>query len=228
MLTIRLALRNIFSHLQRSAVIFIVIAVVTAILFLILCFSDATIENFRKGLLDIDEPECHIVAFQKGFQERRVRGEELTSDVIENYKELRANLFNFDFIQSVYQNTFTIGGSIFFRNKKIDGFLYKGMERGYDEHILSKIDVVEGDLFQEIDEYAMLLNIQSKEGLKAEPGDTLTVIGKDISGQAVAQDFTLSGYFKLRIDNLNLSQLAYVDMKGHYIISGFFDNEAFS
>lgn len=50
MLIIKLAVRNIFSHLRKNIIILSVTAIVSFFLFLFLTFSDGEIENVKKGV----------------------------------------------------------------------------------------------------------------------------------------------------------------------------------
>jgi ABC-type lipoprotein release transport system permease subunit len=229
LLTLKLALRNIFSHKLRSLVVFAVIAFVSMLLFFFLAFSDGEIANFRNGLLALLNPPSDIIVMQKGLleaSEQHEKGEDLVKMTITGYRELREELLRFDFIRNVYYSPFNLYLDLYVNGQKYKWMRFRGTDVRYDDSVTSRITMVEGSMFAPGRQKRVILNIIKKEEFGIEPGQTVTLVGKDLFGQAVAEDFTLSGYFKPNIDNPNLSNTAFVDMEGYKLISGYFDDEA--
>jgi ABC-type lipoprotein release transport system permease subunit len=228
MLVLKLSLRNIISHKRRSLIIFIIMAIVACLTYLFMAFSDGEIENFRKGF-SLLRYTAHILAAPTGFKAAQDRYEDwdtIKAMTIEDYKTLRRELMDFEFIKTVYNLTYTINQDIFVSGKRFNYFRFNGLEPGYAEHVTSKLDIVEGDFFTKDQENMVLFNILTKDELKAEPGDTISIVGKDVFGQAVVEDFTLAGYFKSRVENPNLATLSFVDINGYALISGYYADEA--
>ena len=63
MLSPRLALRNILAHAHRSQTMFLVVALVSAVLFLLLSFSDGETENLKSGVIALNEPAADLVVY---------------------------------------------------------------------------------------------------------------------------------------------------------------------
>jgi ABC-type lipoprotein release transport system permease subunit len=229
LLTLKLALRNIFSHKLRSLIIFIVIAFVSMLLFFFLSFSDGEIANFRNGLLALWNPPADIMVLKKGFleaRERNEKSEDLTKMTIPDYQELREELLQFDFIKNVYYSPYMLYLDIFIGGHKYKWMRFRGTDVRYDDSVTSRVTMVSGSMFKPGEKNRVILNIIKKEEFNVEPGQTVTLVGKDLFGQAVAEDFVLAGYFQPNIDNPNLSNTAFVDMEGYRLISGYFENEA--
>jgi ABC-type lipoprotein release transport system permease subunit len=84
----------------------------------------------------------------------------------------------------------------------------------------------EGEFLNPDDRLAILINDTVKKRLNVKVGDTVTIIGRDLFGQAVAQAVKIKGFFKSNIDNPHLNSLVLVDMDTYYLISGFYKGEA--
>jgi ABC-type lipoprotein release transport system permease subunit len=228
MLIIKLILRNIFAHKIRSIITFTVVSIVSAVLFLFLSFSDGQLENLDKGVLPLRNPVADIAAHRKGYTEAFARDEEwenIREITITDYFRLKEGLKQFEFIESVYNKTVPVLPQVYFNGSRYKPFIFNGIDLEDPEYILSRIDIIEGGFLSPEENHTILFNINSKDTLKAEPGDTVTILGTDLFGQAVVQDVSVRGYFRGKTDSVLLNSLAFIDMDTYSIISGYFTGE---
>ncbi|UCG70613.1 MAG: FtsX-like permease family protein [Thermoplasmata archaeon] len=198
--------------------------------FLLIAFSDGELENFREGTLALLSPSADIAAHQKEYIEAKNRNEKLEDQImlpIKDYPALREKLLGeFSFIRFVYHNTKSIEADLFINGKRFAHISFRGVDMYDPEYVTSKIFITEGSFFEQEDKQTILLNSNIKEKLKAEVGDTITIIGRDLFGQAIAQDVVVKGFYMSNIDNPHLNSLALVDMDTYYLISGYYKGEA--
>jgi ABC-type lipoprotein release transport system permease subunit len=228
-LFIKLILKNIFAHKLRSIITFTVVSIVSAVLFLFLSFSDGQLENLDNGVLPLRDPVSDIAAHKKGYTEAFSRDEEwkvIREITISDFNSLKERLMQFDFIQSVYVKTVPVYPQVYSNGSRYEPFIFNGVDSDDPEYISTKIDIIEGEFLNSEDIYTVLFNINSKKILGTETGDTVTILGTDLFGQAVAQDVTVKGYFRGKIDSVLLNSLAFVDMDTYSIISGYYKDEA--
>jgi ABC-type lipoprotein release transport system permease subunit len=229
LLSLKLAVRNIFSHKLRSLIIFIVIAFVSMLLFFFLAFSDGEISNFRNGLLALWNPPADIMVLKKGLlaaSERHEKGEDLAKMNITGYRELRKQLLQFNFVKKVFYSPINLYMDIYVNGQKYKWMRVRGTDTRFDDSVSSRITIVEGRMFGPGEKNRIILNIIKKDEFGVQPGQTVSLVGKDLFGQAVAEDFVLAGYFRPNIDNPNLSNTAFIDMEGYRLISGYYEDEA--
>lgn len=230
MLIFKLIIQNIFAHKLRSIIIFSVITLVITVVFLLLAFSDGELENFRDGTLALLSPCADIVAHQKGYIEAKDRGEKLKDRIvctIKDYPAFREKILkDFPFIQSVYNNTKSIDADLLIKEKRFANLSFRGVDMYDPAYITSRIYLTEGSFLEQKDTQVILLNSKVKKKLNAEIGDTITIIGRDLFGQAVAQSVVVKGFYMSNIDNPHLNSLTFVDMDTYYLISGYYKNEA--
>ncbi|MFH1963044.1 MAG: FtsX-like permease family protein [bacterium] len=230
MLIFKLIIQNIFAHKVRSIIIFNIITLVITVVFLLLAFSDGELENFRDGTLAILSPCADIVAHQKGYIEAKNRNEKLKDRIvftIKDYPAFREKMLkNFPFIQSVYNNTKSIDADLLIKGKRFAHLIFRGVDMYDPKYITSKIYLTKGSFLEQKDKQVILLNSTIKKKLNAEIGDTITIIGRDLFGQAIAQDVVVKGFYMSNIDNPHLNSLAFVDMNTYCLISGFYKGEA--
>lgn len=228
MLAIKLAFRNIFANAQRSSIVFLVMCLVSMVLFLLLAFSDGEIENFKKGIGGLQSPEADLVAMAPGTK-RAMDAEEdleiLNELTITDFPLLRDRISELGLTREIYPLARPVVSNVFVNSKQFRDLRYLGVETGHDEHYMSRIDVVEGRAFEAGDEGFVLPHVSMKEDFRAEVGDPVTVLGRTLFNQVIAEDLVISGYFQAKVDNPLAYSLALVDMSGFYLISGLRQGE---
>jgi len=227
-LAIKLAFRNIFANAQRSFIVFIVMGLVSTVLFLMLAFSDGEIENFKRGIGGLQSPEADIVAMAPGMK-RAMDAEEdlsiLNEMTIQDYPELRDQIAELGLTREIYPVARPVVINIFANGKEFRDIRYLGLEHGHDAHYMSRIDVVEGRAFEPGEERVIMPHASMKEDFGAEVGDTVTVLGRTLFNQVIAEDLVITGFFRAKVDNPLAYSLAMVDMNGFYLVSGLREGE---
>jgi ABC-type lipoprotein release transport system permease subunit len=150
MVLLKLIFRNIFSHKLRSSIIFIVITLVVAILFLFLCFTDGEIENMSKAF-SFSNPKTDIVVKQKGYSEAREaneKKEDLLKMTIPDYTKIREKIMQLKFVKTVYPLSEKLEISFILHGKKFKPIVYQCIEPGYSQYLENIIKIVDGHFFQ--------------------------------------------------------------------------------
>jgi ABC-type lipoprotein release transport system permease subunit len=228
MVLFKLIFRNIFSHKLRSSIIFIVITLVVAILFLFLCFTDGEIENMSKAF-SFSNPKTDIIVKQKGYSEAREaneKKEELLKRTIPEYSMVRDKIKNLRFVKNVYSISEKLEVSFILRGKKFKPIVYQGIEPGYSQYLENMVKIVDGHFIKNEEENVIIININLAKELGLNLGETITVAGNDLFGQAVTQDLSVIGFYMPKINNQYLNEFSFVDMKSFNLISGLYDGEA--
>lgn len=225
MLAFKLALRNVFAHFHRNLVIFLVVALVTALLFLFLAFSDGEIENIRENVGGLLSPYADIKVYARGFREAQEAGEEdMEKYFLKQAPYLVGLLAGDPLIKEIYDPTNRLTEDLFTGGKKYNGFMIAALDPAGP--VERKIRLIEGSSLRPGEPNTLLVHHVRKDLIRAAVGDTVTVVGRDLFGQLVSQDFRLKGYFAPQIDNPNLYDLVFVDQRGYALISGLYEGEA--
>lgn len=225
----KLVLRNIFSHKQRNIIISLVITFVVSMLFIFLSFSDGEIENINKSIMGLENPGTDIVIKLKGYMQAKnanEKEEELDKMVIQNYPQIIKELKRFDFIKNIYVKTVPVFQNIYVNNNKFQDFAINGLESDNSSIIKQKLKIIEGHFFEKNEENVILIHNEIRKDLNVNIGDTVTIIGTDLFGQTVIQDFNIIGFYVPIIDNPENLRKVFADMTGYNMISGLFAGEA--
>jgi len=227
MLSLKLAFRNIFANRQRSLVIYIAMTLISMALFLFLSFSDGEIENFTQGIEGLRTPTADLVVSHWDYlraREAGEKGESLNKMTVANFRALAEKIASAKQVQAVYPVTVPVTAGIYVRGKKYKDIQYLGVEVGNDLHVRDRIRITEGNYLSGKPD-GLLLHASMKEDLGVSLGDSVTVTGSTLFGQALAEQFTVEGFYRSKIDLPSVFKAIYAPLAGYRLISGHYDNE---
>ena len=231
MLAPRLALRNVFAHRQRSLIMLIVVGLTAFVVFLFMAFSDGQIENAQKGFLALLSPSADIAVYATGLKTAEDEGEDWkrTSTLsIRDYPKLLDEIRALPFVARACNPTTSLELDIFAGGRKYRNFLFRGVDPAQGWIVQDYIRMTRGAFFDESDTPQVILHEKTAATMQVRPGDTVTIVGKDLFGQVVVQDALFSGFFVPRQDMPYLIDHGFMNMAAYRLISGFSPDEAMS
>jgi len=231
MLTPKLAFRNILAHGQRSRTMLIVVGLVSAVLFLFLSFSDGEIENLKSGVIALNEPATDIVVYGSGFKAANDRGEDwqhLSTRFIEDSSGILAQLRGLPFVKRAVDPTTAMTLDIIAAGKRHENFFMRGVDVEQPYLIKDRLRMSEGSFFDSSNRPQVILHYKTASTVGLRPGDRLRLSGKDLFGQVVSQEATLSGYFMGDQDNPSLGEIGFMNMAAYREVSGLGPAETMS
>lgn len=229
MILLKLAIRNIFAHTSRSTVIFVVISLVTAILFAFLSFTDGEVENLKKSITSLQDPQTDLVIYGKGLMDAYDAYEPFDKRVeitIRDYQDLLAQIRGFEYVESAYVHTYPSNNlDIISKGKRYQGLNVCGIEYDDGEHLKSEVTVY-GRFFESGDENVILMNSITKDSLHLSLNDAVTLTGTDFFGQTFVEELRIIGFYTPQVGHPEIDDLMFVDMKSYGLISGLYAGEA--
>lgn len=227
MLSLKLAFRNIFANRQRSLVIYTAMTLISMVLFLFLSFSDGEIENFTQGIEGLRTPPADLVVSHWDYlraREAGEKGESLNKMTVSNYRALAEKIAKAKSVEAVYPVTVPVNAGIYVRGKKYKDIQYLGVEVGNDPHVRDRIRITEGNYLSGKPD-GLLLHASMKDDLGVSLGDAVIVTGSTLFGQALAEQFTVEGFYRSKIDLPSIFKAIYAPLPGYRLISGHYENE---
>ncbi|MFZ1828682.1 MAG: FtsX-like permease family protein [Candidatus Competibacteraceae bacterium] len=228
MLSLKLAFRNIFANRQRSLVIYTAMTLISMVLFLFLSFSDGEIENFTQGIEGLRTPPADLVVSHWDYLRAREAGEKsesLNKMTVSDFRALAEKIANAKGVEAVYPVTVPVTAGIYVRGKKYKDIQYLGVEVGNDPHVRDRIRITEGSYLSGKPD-GLLLHASMKDDLGVSLGDAVIVTGSTLFGQALAEQFTVEGFYRSKIDLPSIFKAIYAPLAGYRLISGHYENEA--
>jgi ABC-type lipoprotein release transport system permease subunit len=228
---LKLAFRNVFAHAQRSLIMFIVIALVSCIVLLFMCFSDGQIDNFSKGLIALMSPSADVVVYARGLRTAEIEGEDWkrTSALsIRGYRPLLREIRAMSFVRRAYAPTTELNLSVFAGGQKYKNFIFRGVDPAAPWLIKEFIDMKEGSFFESSGEPEVILHYRTASTMNVRPGDRIILQGRDLFGQVVFQEAVLKGFFVPRQDMPYLINNGFMNMAAYDLVSGFSPGETMS
>ncbi|MBK8183196.1 MAG: ABC transporter permease [Candidatus Competibacteraceae bacterium] len=227
MLSLKLAFRNIFANRQRSLVIYTAMTLISMVLFLFLSFSDGEIENFTQGIEGLRTPPADLVVSHWDYlraREAGEKGESLNKMTVSDFRALAEKIANAKGVEAVYPVTVPVTAGIYVRGKKYKDIQYLGVEVGNDPHVRDRIRITEGNYLSGKPD-GLLLHASMKDDLGVSLGDAVIVTGSTLFGQALAEQFTVEGFYRSKIDLPSIFKAIYAPLAGYRLISGHYENE---
>lgn len=227
MLSLKLAFRNIFANRQRSLVIYTAMTLISMVLFLFLSFSDGEIENFTQGIEGLRTPPADLVVSHWDYLRAREAGEKsesLNKMTVSDFRALAEKIANAKGVEAVYPVTVPVTAGIYVRGKKYKDIQYLGVEVGNDPHVRDRIRITEGNYLSGKPD-GLLLHASMKDDLGVSLGDAVIVTGSTLFGQALAEQFTVEGFYRSKIDLPSIFKAIYAPLAGYRLISGHYENE---
>jgi ABC-type lipoprotein release transport system permease subunit len=229
MLALRIALRNIVAHGHRSLIMIGALGMVSCIVFLFLAFSDGEIENFKKGTSSYWNPPYDARAQRVGLEAARREGEDwqaLSSFALRPYGPAIEALGAARGVERVRPRCYWLWLDLFVRGKRYRDLSIRGVAPEAAYELETQIAATAGSLLSFGERPELVLHQAMREGLGAEPGETVALAGKDLFGQVFVQEAVLAGYYLPDRDNPNLSSTGFMNKAAYDLVSGFAPDEA--
>ncbi len=231
MLTLKLALRNILAHRQRSLIMATVVGLAVFVVFVFMTFSDGEMENARKGFLALLSPSADVAVYTRGLRAAEDEGEEWlrTSTMsIKGYPALLDDLRAMPFVRRACAPTTPLSLSVFAGGRKYRDFLFRGVDPREGWIVSDYVRMTEGSFFDSRDRPEVILHWRTASTMGIRPGDPVKIVGKDLFGQVVVQDALLTGFYAPRQDMPYLVDHGFMNRTAYALISGFSPDETMS
>jgi ABC-type lipoprotein release transport system permease subunit len=231
MIVVKLALRNILAHRQRSIITAVVVGLAVFVVFLFMTFSDGEMENAEKGFLAILSPSADLAVYGRGLKTAEDEGEEWqrTSALsIKGYPAVLAELQAMPFVKRACAPTTALSLSVFAGGRKYRDFLFRGVDPRNGWIVGDYIRMTDGTFFDGSDVPRVILHHRTASTMRIRPGDTITITGKDLFGQVVVQDAILAGFYEPRQDMPYLVDHGFMNMAAYRLVSGLAPDETMS
>jgi ABC-type lipoprotein release transport system permease subunit len=231
MLSVKLAIRNVLAHRQRSIILFVVIGLVACVVFLFLSFSDGEMENSRRGIMAFLDPSADVVVYARGLKRAEDEGEDwkwTSSLSIKGYPALLEEIRRLPFVARACTPTTALSLSVFAGGEKYRGFLFRGVDPAQSWLVTDHARMREGTFFDSSDTPQVILHYRTTSTMRSRPGDKVTLLGKDLFGQVIVQEAVLKGLFEPEQDMPYLIDHGYMNMSAYRLVSGFSPDETMS
>lgn len=231
MLTLKLAFRNMLAHRQRSLIMFVISALVSCVVFLFMAFSDGEMENFKTGLMALDDPASDLVVYAPGLKTATDEGEDwkqLATHSIKGYPRILDGLRGLPFVRRAAIPTTKFTLDIIAGGKRNQHFYFRGVDPANAWQVKEHLRMKEGAFFEPSDKPEIILHYKTASTMKLHPGDTVTLTGRDLFGQVFAQEAVFKGYFAGEQDLVNLAELGFMNMAAYQLVSGLAPDETMS
>lgn len=223
---LKLAIRNIFSHLNRSLIIVGVVAFVCMMVFVFLAFAEGEIQNIERSVLQFRSPkaEAGIVKDYLKLKSEGIITDLGFEDSILQYRDISAFLDTKGF--DYFYDRDGLWTELICEENSVDFMYFKPYDPGKDRFVDS-LKIMDGRFIGE-GSRELVLHYLTVDALGLELGDTCRIKGQDFFGQMIQYDVVLVGTYKGIPDNPNLNYSAFIDVAGFENISGLYEGEAFS
>ena len=231
MIVIKLALRNIMAHRQRSLIMAAVVGLAVFVVFLFMTFSDGEMNNAEKGFLAILSPSADIVVSMRGWKTAEDEGEEWkrTSALsLKGYPTILSEIQALPFVKRACNPTTALSLSVFAGGHKYRDFLFRGVDPAEGWIVADYIRMTEGAFFDASEAPQLILHYRTAQTMGIKPGDKVTITGKDLFGQVVVQDVVLAGFFAPVQDMPYMVDHGFMNMAAYRLVSGFAPDETMS
>ncbi|HVO38933.1 MAG TPA: FtsX-like permease family protein [Spirochaetia bacterium] len=231
MIVVKLALRNILAHRQRSLITAVVVGLAAFVVFLFLSFSDGEMENAEKGFLAILSPSADLAVYGRGLKTAEDEGEDwqrMSALSIKGYPSILAGIQSLPFVKRACAPTTALSLSVFAGGRKYRDFLFRGVDPAQGWVVTDFIRMTDGAFFDVSDTPQVILHRGTASTMKIRPGDKVRIVGKDLFGQVVVQDAVLAGFYVPRQDMPYLVDHGFMNMAAYRLISGFAPDETMS
>lgn len=221
----KLALRNFVAHFAKNRIVFGVISIVSCLLFLVLALADGAVLNF-KHYFSLQTPPCDVKIQTQGYQNAVSSGddwEHISGLLLKNVPELLNVLqtpTNSNIVAQSSEITSALNLTIFARQKHYTGFWFKGVDPDRDWPLSPYISIVAGKFFDQDSQVQILIHDKAKDSMKINPGETITLLGRDLYGQAIHQKAVLKGYYQPKVDYPGAPLFAFINLAGYRLVSG--------
>ena len=230
-MVVKLALRNVLAHRQRSLITAAVVGLAVFVVFLFMAFSDGEMENAEKGFLALLSPSADLVAYSRGLKTAEDEGEDwqhASALSIKGYPALLEEIRALPWVRRACVPTTALSLNVFAGGRKYRDFLFRGVDPGKGWIVMDYIRMTDGSFFSGSDTPQVILHYRTASTMRVRPGDTVTIVGKDLFGQVVVQDAELAGFYAPRQDMPYLVDHAFMNMAAYRLISGFAPDETMS
>ncbi|WP_242394981.1 ABC transporter permease [Anaeromyxobacter oryzisoli] len=231
MLSAKLAFRNMLAHRQRSRIMFVVIGLVSFVVFLFMAFSDGQLHNFKTGVIALTDPAADVVVSARGFKTAAEQGEdfrELSSHSVEGYPAVLRELRALPYVKRAATPTTPVPMNLVAHGLRHENFTLRGVDPDQAYLVREHLRMKEGSFFGASDEPEIILHYKTASTTHLRPGDAVTLSGKNLFGQVVVQQARFKGYFVGEQDIPNLAELGFVNMAAYRLVSGFAPHETLS
>lgn len=221
-----LALRNIVAHRRRNLILFLVVAIVSSVLFVMLAFSDGEIEGFKYGIGSFDYAVSDLKAVKAGFREAVARrDDEVLEYTVTGMDGLVSSLEATGVVDFAYPYSAASWGDLFAAGIRYKYFGFRYVDPLRETYLRERYTVTRGRDLEPGDAYAILLHEKVRATMPIREGDRVRLVGSDFFGQAFSQEVTVAGFFKPAADNPNLCQYALVDASTRSVVTGYAPDE---
>jgi ABC-type lipoprotein release transport system permease subunit len=231
MMVVKLALRNILAHSQRSLITAVVVCLAVLVMFLFLSFSDGEIENAGRGFLALLSPTSDLVAYSRGLKVAEDQGEDWDHTAalsIKGYPPILREIQALPFVRRACTPTTPFSLNVFAGGHKYRDFLFRGVDPAQGWIVGDYIRMTEGSFLDSADQPQVIFHYRTASTMRVRPGDTVTIMGKDLFGQVVVQDAVLAGFYAPRQDMPYLIDHAFMNMAAYRLVAGFAPDETMS
>lgn len=205
MLTLKLALRNIFRHKARSVITLSTIMFGCIALIFVGGFFDNILSQMREGF--ISSQTGHIQIYRRGFNEHGKV--DAYSYLVENPEDVKALVKTIAHVESVTSRLYFSG--LISTGENTISFLGQGLEPQNEKHIpleqtkdlrkfYKTLDVGMpvisfGQSLQESDHAQIIIGKGLAQTMSAQVGSTLTLLTNTVNGSTNAMDVKVKGIF---------------------------------
>lgn len=231
MIVVKLALRNVLAHRQRSLIMAAVVGLAVFVVFLFLTFSDGEMANAQKGFLAILSPSADLAVYGRGLKNAEDQGEEWqrTSALsITGYPAILREIQSMPFVERACAPTTPLSLSVFAGGRKFRDFLFRGVDPAQGWIVSDYIRMIDGAFFDASDTPQIILHYRTASTMRVRPGDKVTIVGKDLFGQVIVQEAVLAGFFAPRQDMPYMVDHGFMNMAAYRLIAGFAPDETMS
>jgi ABC-type lipoprotein release transport system permease subunit len=231
MMVVKLALRNVLAHRQRSLITAVVVGLAVLVVFLFMAFSDGEMENAERGFLALLSPSADLVAYSRGLRTAQDEGEDWqhTSALsIKGYPALLGEIRALPWVRRACAPTTPLSLNVFAGGRKYRDFLFRGVDAAGGWIVSDYIRMTDGAFLDGSDQPQVILHYRTASTMRVRPGDMITIVGKDLFGQVVVQEVVLAGFYAPLQDMPYLVDHAFMNMAAYRLISGFAPDETMS
>jgi putative ABC transport system permease protein len=231
MIVVKLALRNVRAHRQRSLITAVVVGLAVLVVFLFMTFSDGEMQNAEKGFLAILSPSADLAVYARGLKTAEDEGEDWqrTSTLsIKDSPAVLAEIQAMPFVKRAGDPTTPLSLSVFAGGRKYRDFLFRGVDAANGWIVEDYIRMTDGAFLTASDAPQVILHRRTASTMRIRPGDTVTLTGKDLFGQVVVQEAALAGFYEPLQDMPYLVDHGFMNMAAYRLVSGFAPEETMS
>jgi ABC-type lipoprotein release transport system permease subunit len=229
MLTLKLALRNMLAHGQRSFIMFLAVGLTSCFVFLFMAFSDGELRNFREVVMAAYNPPKDIVVSAKGYWAANDSGDDwetVSAHSLSDWPALLPRLQAVPGVADASAASATLWLDMQAGGQRYQNFGLRLLDPAHGWQILPFVGLKDGAWLTDGEEPQLMLHNKARASLPVRPGDRVTLTGRDLFGQVISQEVTITGFFVPGQDNPNLSGRGYLNRAAWELVSGFNRGEA--